>query len=88
MKGVLGLAMIEACAQGGFTTLFPLGTIPSCVWEKRKSSLQKEGWIYVKVGMNVHSGKTIPFAMREGISQMLLVVALWFIGNFVGGRVE
>ena len=48
--------------------------IPSCVWEKRKSSLQKEGfYIYVKVGINVHSGKTIPFAMREGISQMLLV---------------
>jgi hypothetical protein len=28
--------------KGGFTT-FPLGTIPSCVWEKCKKFLQKEG---------------------------------------------
>ena len=31
-------------SQGGFKT-FPLGTIPSGVWEKRKNSLQKEGFM-------------------------------------------
>ena len=36
------LAPCHRISQGAFTT-FPLGTIPSCVWEKCKNPLQKEG---------------------------------------------
>ena len=54
-------------AQGGFTT-FPL-----VCGKNVRVPFKRRDFIYVKVGMNVHSGKTIPFAMREGISQMLLV---------------
>ena len=60
-------------SQGRFTT-FPLGTIPSCVREKnvripfKRRELCEDG--------NIHSGKTIPFSVRE-----FPKCSLWIFGE-------